>query len=63
MPRMPARGFLPSTGRLRRYLEPEGEGIRVDAGVVEGSEVTLYYDPMIAKLCAHGPDRPKRSSG
>ena len=53
----PARGFLPSTGRLKRYLEPAGEAIRVDSGVVEGSEVTLFYDPMIAKLCAHGPDR------
>ncbi|MEM7022381.1 MAG: acetyl-CoA carboxylase biotin carboxylase subunit, partial [Pseudomonadota bacterium] len=53
----PARGFLPSSGRLRRYLEPEGEGIRVDSGVVEGSEVAMFYDPMIAKLCAHGPDR------
>jgi propionyl-CoA carboxylase alpha subunit len=53
----PARGFLPSTGRLRRYLEPQLEGVRVDAGVVEGSEVTLYYDPMIAKVCAHGSDR------
>jgi propionyl-CoA carboxylase alpha chain len=53
----PSRGFLPSVGRIRRYLEPSGEGIRVDSGVVEGSEVTLFYDPMIAKLCAHGPDR------
>jgi propionyl-CoA carboxylase alpha chain len=53
----PARGFLPSTGRLRRYLEPQGPGIRVDSGVVEGSEVQLYYDPMIAKVCAHGRDR------
>jgi propionyl-CoA carboxylase alpha subunit len=53
----PARGFLPSSGRLRRYLEPAGEGIRVDSGVVEGSDVPLFYDPMIAKVCAHGPDR------
>ncbi len=53
----PGRGFLPSTGRLRRYLEPQGPGVRVDSGVVEGSEVQLYYDPMIAKVCAHGADR------
>ena len=53
----PRRGFLPSTGRLARYAEPEGEGVRVDAGVVEGGEVSIYYDPMIAKLCARGPDR------
>ncbi len=53
----PARGFLPSTGRLSTYIEPEGHGIRVDSGVVEGGEVSLHYDPMIAKLCAHGRDR------
>jgi propionyl-CoA carboxylase alpha chain len=53
----PGRGFLPSVGRIRRYLEPSGEGIRVDSGVVEGSEVTLFYDPMIAKVCAQGKDR------
>jgi propionyl-CoA carboxylase alpha chain len=53
----PARGFLPSTGRLRRCIEPWGPGIRVDSGVVEGGEVSIYYDPMIAKLCAHGRSR------
>ncbi|MEK0085542.1 acetyl-CoA carboxylase biotin carboxylase subunit [Benzoatithermus flavus] len=53
----PKRGFLPSTGRLVRYIEPVGEGIRVDSGVVEGGEVSMFYDPMIAKLCAYGPDR------
>jgi propionyl-CoA carboxylase alpha chain len=53
----PARGFLPSVGRLRRYREPAGEGVRVDSGVVEGSEIPVFYDPMIAKLCAHGRDR------
>ncbi len=53
----PARGFLPSTGRLVRYREPEGEGIRIDSGVVEGSEVTLFYDPMISKVIARGKDR------
>ena len=53
----PERGFLPSTGRLSSYVEPAGEGVRVDSGVVEGSEVVLFYDPMIAKVCAHGRDR------
>ena len=53
----PARGFLPSTGRLIHYVEPQGAGIRVDSGVVEGSEVSVFYDPMIAKVCAHGADR------
>jgi propionyl-CoA carboxylase alpha chain len=53
----PKRGFLPSTGRLARYVEPTGEGVRVDSGVVQGGEVSMFYDPMIAKLCAFGPDR------
>ncbi|MDF2094686.1 acetyl-CoA carboxylase biotin carboxylase subunit [Aquibaculum arenosum] len=54
----PARGFLPSIGRLRRYQEPkEEEGVRVDSGVQEGAEISMYYDPMIAKLVTWGPDR------
>ncbi|HMR33161.1 MAG TPA: acetyl/propionyl/methylcrotonyl-CoA carboxylase subunit alpha [Geminicoccaceae bacterium] len=53
----PTRGFLPSTGRLRRYIEPSGEGVRVDSGVAEGGEVSMFYDPMIAKLCAWAPTR------
>jgi propionyl-CoA carboxylase alpha chain len=53
----PERNFLPSIGRLVRYRPPEGEGVRVDAGVYEGAEITLYYDPMIAKLVAFGADR------
>jgi len=53
----PARGFLPSTGRLKRYIEPTGHGVRVDSGVEEGSEISVYYDPMISKLVTHGPDR------
>jgi 3-methylcrotonyl-CoA carboxylase alpha subunit len=50
-------GFLPSTGRLDRLAFPEAPGIRVDAGVEEGEEVTPHYDPMIAKIIAHGPNR------
>ena len=54
----PYRGFLPSTGRLTWFDPPPAEaGVRVDAGVEEGSEVSLHYDPMIAKLCTHGADR------
>ena len=53
----PARGFLPSTGRLTYYVEPAGPGIRVDSGVIEGSDVSVFYDPLIAKACAHGCDR------
>ena len=50
-------GFLPSTGTLTRYRPPVGPGIRVDDGVEEGGEVSMHYDPMLAKLCAHGPTR------
>jgi propionyl-CoA carboxylase alpha subunit len=58
----PYRNFLPSIGRLVRYMPPEesvvnGLTIRNDTGVREGDEISLYYDPMIAKLCTHGPDR------
>ncbi len=53
----PERGFLPSTGRLAALKLPHGEGIRVDAGVEAGSEITAFYDPMIAKLIAHGATR------
>ncbi|MEO8280274.1 MAG: acetyl/propionyl/methylcrotonyl-CoA carboxylase subunit alpha [Ideonella sp.] len=64
----PFRGFLPSTGRLVRFTPPaqtwtaaqpvpEGGGVRVDTGVVEGGEIPMFYDSMIAKLVVHGSDR------
>jgi propionyl-CoA carboxylase alpha chain len=54
----PYRGFLPSTGRLVRYTPPQVmEGVRVDDGVVEGGEVSMFYDPMIAKLITYGATR------
>ncbi len=53
----PERGFLPAVGRLVRYRPPAGDGVRVDSGVYEGAEITLYYDPMIAKLAVGGGDR------
>ena len=54
----PFRGFLPSTGRLTSFEPPDEEsGVRVDAGVAEGSEISVHYDPMIAKLCAFGANR------
>ncbi len=54
----PLRNFLPSIGRLVRYLPPqESENVRVDTGVYEGGEVSMYYDPMIAKLITHGATR------
>src|SRR5205085_5828466 len=53
----PTRNFLPSIGRLVRYRPPEGESVRIDSGVFEGAEISLYYDPMIAKLIVYGADR------
>ncbi|HEV2161612.1 MAG TPA: acetyl/propionyl/methylcrotonyl-CoA carboxylase subunit alpha [Stellaceae bacterium] len=53
----PRRGFLPSAGRLVRYAEPAGDGVRVDGGVYEGAEIPIFYDPMIAKVVAHAPRR------
>ncbi len=54
----PARGFLPSTGRIVKYQEPEERpGTLFDTGIYEGGEVSMYYDPMIAKFCSHAPTR------
>uniref|UniRef100_UPI0032610F97 acetyl-CoA carboxylase biotin carboxylase subunit n=1 Tax=uncultured Planktomarina sp. TaxID=1538529 RepID=UPI0032610F97 len=59
----PYRGFLPSIGRLTRYRPPaesrnETAVVRNDTGVYEGGEISMFYDPMIAKLCTWAPDRP-----
>ncbi len=61
----PFRGFLPSTGRLTRFLPPEPiEGmVRVDTGVSEGDEISVHYDSMIAKLITHGPSRGQAIAG
>ncbi|AYG65514.1 MULTISPECIES: acetyl/propionyl/methylcrotonyl-CoA carboxylase subunit alpha [unclassified Rhizobium] len=53
----PARGFLPATGTLAHLSFPEGD-VRIDAGVREGDSITPHYDPLIAKLTVHAPDRP-----
>src|SRR5690606_37368084 len=58
----PVRGFLPSTGRLTTYRPPEefsraDATVRNDTGVFEGGEISLFYDPMIAKLITHAPTR------
>ncbi|MDR0571732.1 MAG: acetyl-CoA carboxylase biotin carboxylase subunit [Rickettsiales bacterium] len=54
----PSRGFLPSSGRINKYVEPTNiENVRVDTGVCEGYEVTSYYDSMIAKLLTYAPTR------
>jgi acetyl/propionyl-CoA carboxylase alpha subunit len=52
-----SRRLLPQSGRLLRYREPAGEGIRVDSGAAAGQFVTVHYDPLLAKLIAWGPDR------
>ena len=53
----PAQGFLPQAGPLLLYREPQGPGIRVDSGVQKGSEVSVHYDPMLAKLIVHAATR------
>jgi len=53
----PDNGFLPSTGRLLEWKTPTGPGIRIDSGVRLGDEVTIDFDPMLAKLIVHAPDR------
>src|SRR5262249_970009 len=54
----PANDFLPSTGKLHVWQPPEtSHGLRVDSGVEEGSEIGVYYDPLLAKIIAHAGDR------
>ncbi|MFE9356955.1 acetyl/propionyl/methylcrotonyl-CoA carboxylase subunit alpha [Streptomyces olivaceoviridis] len=53
----PARGFLPSGGTVLLLGEPQGDGVRTDSGLTEGTEVGSLYDPMLSKVIAYGPDR------
>ena len=53
----PGRDFMPQSGRLLGWRTPTGEGLRIDAGVREGQQISPHYDPLIAKIIAHGPDR------
>jgi acetyl-CoA carboxylase biotin carboxylase subunit len=55
----PSNGFLPSTGRVQYLHVPAGPGVRWDGGIETGSEITLHYDPMLAKLIVSAPDRPQ----
>ncbi|MBD0707851.1 MULTISPECIES: biotin carboxylase N-terminal domain-containing protein [unclassified Streptomyces] len=54
----PARGFLPSGGTVLALREPEGDGVRTDSGLSQGTEVSSLYDPMLSKVIVHAPDRP-----
>jgi propionyl-CoA carboxylase alpha chain len=58
----PAHDFLPATGAMHRFSIPDGEGIRVDSGVEDGSVVTVHYDPMLAKVIAHATTREEAAS-
>lgn len=53
----PRNNFLPSIGTVQRFIPPQGAGIRVDSGLQSGDEVTIYYDPMIAKVITHARTR------
>lgn len=53
----PVNNFLPDTGHLQTYVRPQGAGVRVDDGYEQGHDVSIYYDPMIAKLITYGKDR------
>ncbi|MEQ9404108.1 MAG: acetyl-CoA carboxylase biotin carboxylase subunit [Cyclobacteriaceae bacterium] len=53
----PENNFLPDTGNLQTYIRPQGAGVRVDDGYEQGLDVSIYYDPMIAKLITYGKDR------
>lgn len=53
----PSNDFLPVTGAIHLWREPHGEGVRVDSGLAAQDQVSIYYDPMLAKIIAHGADR------
>lgn len=53
----PKKNYFPSVGRLSQYQEPVGDGVRCDSGIIEGSQISVYYDPLICKLTTWGKDR------
>lgn len=54
----PSAGFLPASGPLLKWVEPQGPGVRVDSGFLSGDEITIHYDPLIAKIIVRAEDRP-----
>jgi propionyl-CoA carboxylase alpha chain len=58
----PLNDFLPVTGLFHRFTFPTSDGLRVDSGIADGSEVSVHYDPMIAKVIAYGPTRETATS-
>lgn len=58
----PAAGFLPQAGRVRLFSAPEAPWLRVDAGIASGSEISPYFDPMVAKVSAHGQTRDEAAA-
>jgi acetyl-CoA carboxylase biotin carboxylase subunit len=58
----PENSFLPSPGRIRNLVEPQGPGVRVDSGVYDGWEIPVHYDPLIAKVIAWGADREQAAA-
>jgi 3-methylcrotonyl-CoA carboxylase alpha subunit len=54
----PSAGFLPASGPLLRFIEPGGPGVRVDTGFTSGDEISIHYDPLIAKVIVLAEDRP-----
>ena len=59
----PAHDYLPVTGTVHRFSFPEQPGLRVDSGVEDGSEISIHYDPMLAKVIAHAPTRDEAAAG
>ena len=59
----PSKGFLPSPGTITRFSLPQGDGIRLESGVAEGSVVSVHYDPLLFKLVARGADRAQAIEG
>jgi acetyl/propionyl-CoA carboxylase alpha subunit len=55
----PEKNFMPSPGKLYKYKPPSGVNVRHDSGIAEGSEVSPFYDPMLAKLITYAEDRPE----